>query len=189
MAKTAKSFGSDNIFSYFLKLALPFIENSLATLFNTSIETSRFPDSWKVARVTQICKEGDKTDRSNYWPISVLPVISRLFEKLVTNQLYQYMNENGHFSSGQSGFLRLHSTLTCLLKNTDGWYSGMDLGKLVGLVLIDLKRPLTPLIIILSAKRSSFTVFGNVSSLGLNPTFQTENSFAVLMGWTQKLGT
>ena len=112
MAKIIKSFGTDNISSYFLKLALPFIENSLAIVFNTSIETSRFPDSWKVARVAPIFKEGDKTGRSNYRPISVLPVISRLFEKLVANQLYQSMNENGHFSSGQSGFLHLHSTLT-----------------------------------------------------------------------------
>ena len=54
--KTAKSFGTDNISSYFLKLALPFMENSLAFLFNTSIETSQFPDSWKVARVTPIFK-------------------------------------------------------------------------------------------------------------------------------------
>ena len=46
--KTAKSFGIDNISSYFLKLALPFIENSLAFVFNTSIETSMFPDSWKL---------------------------------------------------------------------------------------------------------------------------------------------
>ena len=138
--KTAKSFGTDNISSYLLKLTLLFIENSLAFLFNTSIETICFPDSWKVARVTPIFKDGDKTDKSNYRPISVLPVISRLFEKLVTNQLYQYMNDNGHFSSGQSGFLRLHSTVTCLLKNTDDWYNGMDLGKLVGLVFIDLKK-------------------------------------------------
>ena len=138
--KTAKSFGTDNISSYFLKLALPLIENSLAFLFNTSIETSRFPDSWKVARVTPIFKDGDRADKSNYRPISVMPVISRLFEKLVTNQLCQYMNDNGHFSCGQSGFLRLHSTVTCLLKNTDDWYNGMDLGKLVGLVFIDLKK-------------------------------------------------
>ena len=64
--KTAKSFGNENISSYFLKLALPFIENSLAFLFNTSIETSRFPDSWNVARVTPISKEGDKAEKSNY---------------------------------------------------------------------------------------------------------------------------
>ena len=50
------------------------------------------------------------------------------------------MNDNGHFSSGQSGFLRRHSTVTYLLKNTDDWYNGMDLGKLVGLVFSDLKK-------------------------------------------------
>ena len=138
--KTAKSFGIDNISSYFLKLALPFIGNSLAALFNTSIETSQFPDSWKVARVTPIFKEGDKTEKSNYRPISVLPVISRLFEKLVFDQLYQHMEENHLFSPDQSGFLRLHSTLTCLLKNTEDWYNGLDLGQLVGLVFIDLKK-------------------------------------------------
>ena len=50
------------------------------------------------------------------------------------------MKENGLFPPDQSGFLRLHSTLTCLLKNTDDWYSGLDLGRLVGLVFIDLKK-------------------------------------------------
>ena len=138
--KTSKSFGNDNISYFFLKLALPYIENSLALLFNTSIETRIFPDAWKLARVTPIFKEGDKDDKSNYRPISVLPTISRLFEKLITNQLYQYMEESCLFSSDQSGFLRQHSTLTCLLKSTDDWYRGLDLGKLVGLVLIDLKK-------------------------------------------------
>ena len=40
----------------------------------------------------------------------------------------------------QSGFLQLHSTVTCLLKNTDDWYNGMGLGRLVGLVFIDFKK-------------------------------------------------
>ena len=138
--KTAKSFGIDNISSYFLKLALPSIENSLAFMFNTSIETSMFPDSWKIARVTPIYKNGDRADKSNYRPISVLPVISRLFEKLVTNQVYKHMEDNGLFSSGQSAYLRLHSTVTHLLKNTDDWSNGLDLGRLVGLVFINLKK-------------------------------------------------
>ena len=86
-------------------------------MFNTSIETSMFPDSWKIARVTPIYKNGDRADKSNYRPISVLPVISRLFEKLVTNQVYQHMEDNGLFSSGQSAYLRLHSTVTHLLKD------------------------------------------------------------------------
>ena len=112
----------------------------MAFLFNTSIETSQFPDSWKVARITPIFKDGDRTEKSNYRPISVLPVISKLFEKLAFNQLYQYMKENGLFTCEQSGFLRLHSTITCLLKMSDDWNNGLDLGKLVGLVFIDLKK-------------------------------------------------
>ena len=50
------------------------------------------------------------------------------------------MKENGLFSPDQSGFLRLHSTFACLLKNTDDWYNGLDLGRLMGLVFIDLKK-------------------------------------------------
>ena len=119
---------------------MPFIGNSLAVLFNTSVETGQFPDSWKVARVTPIFKDGEKTNKSTYRPISVLPVISRLFEKLVTDQPYKHMNENGQFSNDQSGFLRLRSTVTCLLKNTEDWHNGLDLGELVGLVFIDLKK-------------------------------------------------
>ena len=108
-----KSFGIDNISSYFMKLAFPSIENSLAFLFTTFIETSQFQDSWKVARITPIFKDGDRTVKSTYHPIAVLPVISKLFETLVFNQLYHYMKENGLFTSDQSGFLCLHSTLTC----------------------------------------------------------------------------
>ena len=111
------------------------ISDTMNSFFCTICEKS-----WKLARVTPIFKEGDKTEKSNYRPISVLPVISRLFERLVANQLYQHMNDNGYFSLEQSGFLHLHSTVTCLLKNTDDWYNGLDLGKLVGVVFIDLKK-------------------------------------------------
>ena len=119
---------------------MPFIEKSLADLLNTYIETSQFPDLWKFARVKPIFKEGDKADISNYRPISVLPVIARLFEKLIANKLYQHINNNGYFSSEQSGLLHLYSTVTSLVKSIDDWYNGMDLGKLTGVVFIDLKK-------------------------------------------------
>ena len=112
----------------------------MAMLFNTSLETSIFPDIWKIARVAPIYKEGDKSEKTNYRPISVLPVISRLFERLIYNQLYQHLNSNNLLANEQSGFRRLHSTLTSLLKSTDDWYSALDSGQLVGLVFIDLKK-------------------------------------------------
>ena len=104
------------------------------------METSQFPDLWNFARVTLIIKVGDKAEMSNYHPISVLPVIPKLFEKLIANQLYQHMNDNGYFSSEQSSFLCCNSTSTSLVKRTDDWYSGMDLGKLMGVVFIDFKK-------------------------------------------------
>ena len=53
---------------------------------------------------------------------------------------YTHMNDNGYSSSEQLGFLRLHSTVTSLVKSTDDWYNGTDLGKLIGVVFIDIKK-------------------------------------------------
>ena len=77
-----------------------------------SKERSQFPKVWKLARMTPIVKGCDRSDTADYCPISTLPVRSRLFEKLVADQLYQYMNENNISSSNQSRFRRIHSTLT-----------------------------------------------------------------------------
>ena len=66
--KTSKGYGIDGISSYFLKLALPFIEDSLVIMFNKSLGTASFPDSWKTARVTSIFKDGEKDEKSNYFP-------------------------------------------------------------------------------------------------------------------------
>ena len=107
--KTSKGFGNDNISSYFLKLALPYIIKSLACMFNKSLEKREFPALWKTARVIPIFKEGDRNAKENYRPISVLPVVSRLFERLVFNQLYQHVNANDLLGPSQSGFSTLHA--------------------------------------------------------------------------------
>ena len=87
--KTSKGSGADGISSFFLKLALPVFGNSLVLMFNKPFEIGVFPDCWKTARVTPIYKDGGKAKESNYRPISILPVTSKQFEKLVFNQLYQ----------------------------------------------------------------------------------------------------
>ena len=107
---------------------MPFIEDSLAYLINTSLETSQFLDPWKIGRASPIFKDGEKTEKCNYGPISVLPVVYRLFEELVFNQLHQYLNGNCFINSNRSGFRELYSTATCLLRNSEYWYNGMNTG-------------------------------------------------------------
>ena len=130
--KVSKSCGNDNISSYFLKLAFPYIKTSLVLLFNTSIESNLFPDKWKIVRITPIFKEGDRACKENYRPISVLPVVEKL--------IYNHLNRNNLIYWGQSAYRKLHSTETCLIKNTDKWYMGMDKGCISGTVFIDLKK-------------------------------------------------
>ena len=138
--KSSMGSGPDGIANFFLKAGLPILAESLCDIFNLSLATGVFPDSWKIARVAPIFKSGQQNDRSNYRPISVLPFLSRVFEKLVYNQLYEYLDGNEHLFSHQSGFRSLHSVVTSLLNNTNDWYVNIDKGKYTAMVFIDLKK-------------------------------------------------
>ena len=140
--KVSKSFGIDGISSYFLKIRMPVHATALSTIYNKSILEGLFPKTWKVARVAPIYKEGPTENRSNYRPISVLLVVSRLFEKTIFDQLYAYFDGNKLFYSHQFGFRALHSVLTCLLKRSDDWYNDFDKGFLSSVLFIDLKKSL-----------------------------------------------
>ena len=119
-------FGSDGIASYFINIAFPVISQSLCDIFNVSIYIGMFPDSWKTARVAPIFKNGERNDRSNYRPISVLPVLPRLFEKLAYDQLYNHLGKNKYMYTFQSGFRTIRSVVKCLLKSTNDWYVNID---------------------------------------------------------------
>ena len=75
------------------------------------------------------------------------------------NQLYRYLNDNYFINFNQSGFRELHSTATCLLKNKDDMYNGMDTGNLAGIVLVDLKKAFDTVDhLILCRKQESYCV-------------------------------
>ena len=94
------------------------VGGSLCDLFNKSMFAGKFPEDWKIARIVPIFKSGARDDRSNYRPISVLPFISRLFEKLIFNQFYEYLDANKSLYEHQSGFRLLHSVTTALMAST-----------------------------------------------------------------------
>ena len=77
---------------------------------------------------------------NNYRPISVVPIIAKVFERIVYDQLYAYLTEHDIVCKHQSGFRTLHSTVTALLEATDTWAYNIDKGKINAVVFLDSKK-------------------------------------------------
>ena len=116
--KCNKSCGPDNIMPKILKYSTPSIAVHLTRLLNLYISTSTWPTEWKLSHVTPVFKKDDATLVSNYRPISVLSIIS----------------------SNMSGFLRVHSCYTALIKMFDDWRLALDSKKVIGSIAIDLSK-------------------------------------------------
>ena len=114
----SKATGIDTISSKILEIASPVIADSLSYIFNQAIILCSFPSEWKIARVTPIYKNGLRNIPGNYRPISVLPVISEIMERILYEQLHEYLTENNLLSENQFGVRRSHSTATALLDCT-----------------------------------------------------------------------
>ena len=110
-----KATGLDKIPCRLVNLAAPLIAESLCCIFNTSISSNIFPSDWKIAKIIPIHKGNAKDDLSNYRPISILSPISKMFERLIYDQLYDCLSDHGLLLECRSGFRRYHSTTTLLL--------------------------------------------------------------------------
>ena len=157
--KTAQGSGLDRISSFFLKAGMPILAQPLSQLFNLSLSLGLFPDCWKIARVAPIFKDGPADESSNYRPISVLPVVSRFFEKLIYEQLYHYLDSNKLIFGKQSAYRQLHSVLSCLLKCTNDWYLNLEGGKYTAVTFVDLKKAFDTVNHEILLQNLSFTVF------------------------------
>ena len=91
--KRNKAIGLDRISARLLKCASRTITPSITKLLNLSIATNEFPNIWKCAKVTALFKAGNRTSPSDYRPISILPTLSKILERAVHYQFYQYLNQ------------------------------------------------------------------------------------------------
>lgn len=135
-----KATGVDGLGPKILKMAVQILSPSIAVLINKSLDTGAFPDQLKLAKVFPIFKGGCKTDPSNYRPISILPTLSKLFEKHINKHLMAYLNKYRLIHESQSGFRQKHSCQTALVKLIDQWMTCIDQGDLVGALFVDFKK-------------------------------------------------
>ena len=135
-----KSTGLDGIGPRILKYCGDIITPAIASIINISINQCIFPDSLKNACVIPIFKGGIKNDPNNYRPISILPTISKIFERHLANQIQYFLNKYNLIHDMQSGFRKNHSCHTALTHLIDTWLKDVDSGNYVGAVFLDLRK-------------------------------------------------
>ena len=135
-----KAAGLDGIDGYFLKIAAPAISSSLTSVFNLSLTCGVFPDVWKIAKVSPLFKEGSLLDRSNFRPISVLAIVSKILERHVHSNFYDFLASYDLLTDFQFGFRWFRSCEFAVMNLSDCILANMDRGLLSGLLLIDLKK-------------------------------------------------
>ena len=112
----------------------------LCAIFNRAIYTRTYPSDLNIAKVSAIFKSGEKEDLNNYRPISVIPTLAHLFERLIYNQIYDYLTNNNLLNSKQYGFRSLHSTALALSESTNHWLLDMGNGKMNTVIFLDIKK-------------------------------------------------
>ena len=136
----AKATGLDGIGPRILKMANDILAPSIAALINKSIKTATFPDKLKMAKIYPIHKGGTKCDPANYRPISILPTVSKIFEKHINKHLMAFLNKYKLIHANQSGFRQKHSCQTALVKLIDQWLTCIDKGDIIGTVFLDFRK-------------------------------------------------
>ena len=133
----SKSCSSDGISGHMLKNTAASIHSSITTLFNLSLKLGVVPLQWKEARVTPVPKISKPSKPEHFRPISLLSILSKLFEKHVHSIICDHLVENNLMSDRQWGFRAGRSTVSALLSTIDDWQVELDNGNDICAVFFD----------------------------------------------------
>ena len=138
-----KSGGARDIYginSKFVKRNISLFVPLLTKLINSTIETGEFPDHLKVAYVVPVHKGGDVNDVGNYRPISILPIVSKVYERAIYNQIVKHCELSNIFYNHQYGFRKLRSTGDAVLEFTNCCLEAFESGDYCLSIFLDLSR-------------------------------------------------
>lgn len=136
----SKAVGCDGISVNLIKMCCPYILPFVTHVINSCLEQSVFPDTWKQAVVTPVPKVSNPTHYGDLRPISVLPVLSKVLEKVMEVQLRSHLELNNILPEKQSGFRPLHGCGTALLDVMDDILRATDDGLVTVLLLFDFSK-------------------------------------------------
>ena len=117
-----------------------YIPNVILHIYNRVRITGVFPDSWKIATVVPIPKCNNPIEPSELRPVSLLPIVGKIMEKLVHSQLSQFFEGAGFLSTNQHGFRKCFSTTSAASKFVDDIALGLDKGQYTLAVFLDIKK-------------------------------------------------
>ena len=132
--------GLDDIPTSVIKFAISFIAAPIASLINCSIKNGTFPSKLKNAKVVPVFKSGSSTIVSNYRPISVLNIFSKIYEKVLAARLNKFLSKNNILYDLQFGFRKSHSTYMALSTFVDKVTESIDQNKTAIGIFIDLSK-------------------------------------------------
>ena len=135
-----KVHGHDKISICMIQVCCTFICKPLRLIFNYCIDNGIYPCEWKKANVVLIHKKGDKQTLKNYRPVSLLPICSIIFERLIYNEMFGFFLDKGLISANQSGFKPGDSSINQLLSITHNIYKSFDDGYEVSGVFLDISK-------------------------------------------------
>ena len=121
-----KAHGPDDISVNMVKLCGYHLSVPLKIIFDNILQTGIFPDQWKMANVTPVHKKSDKQLITNYRPISLLPILAKVYERIIFKNLYSYLISNNLITKNQSGFRPGDSVTNQLLSLVNAIHTACD---------------------------------------------------------------
>ena len=128
----------DNIDTYIVKLIKAEILPAITHVINLSISSKKFPAAWKKSKVVPLYKKGDTLNPKNYRPVAIVPIFSKILERVIFNQMTQYLSKNHLLHPNHHAYRAEHNTTTALVQMFDGWAQAVEGEQLVGACMLDM---------------------------------------------------